>query len=221
MNGGPDTQLLNEPSTPALKLALASASPAMRGVFASLFALDDRLRKAVASVSEPMLGQIRLAWWRDELERTIEAAAADPLLGDLRAAFGKSTTLLAELVDGWEAVLAAESVEARCESFAAGRAGAFALVAKLTDAGAHAAEARRAGRLWAWADLANGLGGQNSAEVAAPINIDSSPLSLPRRLRPIAIIGGLARRSLRNPGTPLLGDRLSPLVALRLGLLGR
>ena len=44
---------------------------------------------------------------------------------------------------------------------------------------------------------------------------------LPAALRPLAVIEGLARRSLRAGGGPMLGDRLSPLVALRLGLFGR
>ncbi|WP_375290164.1 hypothetical protein [Qipengyuania sp.] len=221
MQRGPDVPSLTEPQTPALKLALSTARPSDRATYAALFALDERLSKAIAATGEVMLAQIRLAWWRDELAKDPETAAADPLLTGLRKFFGSEAGRLADLVDGWEAALVGEDELARCEQFAAGRASAFALLSEVVGEESQASEASRAGRLWAMADLASGIAGGELAGVAPELAGADRALSLPRALRPVAVVGGLARRALRRRGAPLLGDRMSPLAALRLGLLGR
>ena len=221
MQRGPEVPSLTEPQTPALKLALSTARPGDRATYAALFALDERLSKAIAATGEVMLAQIRLAWWRDELAKEPETIAADPLLTALRKSFGSKAGGLADLVDGWEAALAGDDDLLRCEQFAAGRASAFALLSEVVGQERHAEEASRAGRLWAMAGLASGLAGGELAGAATQLRGANQTLSLPRALRPLAVVGGLARRALRRPGAPLLGDRMSPFAALRLGLLGR
>jgi hypothetical protein len=45
--------------------------------------------------------------------------------------------------------------------------------------------------------------------------------SLPRTLRPLTVLTGLARRSLGRGGAPLLDGPRAALLAMRLGIAGR
>ena len=84
-------------------------------------------------------------------------------------------------------------------------------------------DVRRAGTLWALADLA--INARDEAELSRAVKLGAAEgtngLRLSRDMRPLAVIAGLARRSLRFRGRPMLGDRASPLIALRLSLIGR
>ena len=109
------------------------------------------------------------------------------------------------------------------QRFIDGRAGvARGLAARLGAANAEV-RAEAAGRIWARADLAAYASedGERDRALDQERGAARAEGQLPAALRPLAVIEGLARRSLRAGGGPMLGDRLSPLVALRLGLFGR
>ena len=219
-DAAPADDLLEE-CTEGARIALASAGR-NRDVWLAALALDGRIGRMVLGASEPMLGQIRLAWWRDQLgQPASERPQGDPLLDLIGSAWNGHEISLIALVDGWEAMLGEGPVpEADLSRFIDGRAAlARGLAARLGEE-ASAAAAERAGAFWARADIAGHAAHDAEREFALDHTLSSAP-RLPRRLRPLAVIGGLARRSLRNRGAPMLGDRLSPLAALRLGLIGR
>jgi phytoene synthase len=203
------------------RLALAYSGSAQRHVLLGFFALDSRLAGIVRGASEPLLGQVQLAWWRDQLALPPQLRPrGEPLLALLEA-WRDEADSLSGLVDGWElmlgdAPLAATALAGHAEA----RAQACAALARLVGAPAHAAEALRAGRSWALADLATRLG--NEAERAAAFELadrqDWRPARLPRGLRPLTVLHGLARR--RRGRAELLDGPLALGAALRLGLFG-
>jgi phytoene synthase len=203
------------------RLALAYAGAAQRAVFLGFFALDARLAGIVRGASEPLLGQLQLAWWRDQLALPVEKRPrGEPLLAVLAEWRGEQKAL-SDLVDGWELLLAESRLEvAALASHGQARAGAMAAAARLLGAGRHADEARRAGLGWALADLAGRLGqGEESAgarELAA--QQDWNTARLPRSLRPLTVLYGLARRG--RGAKELLDGPLALGAALRLGLFG-
>lgn len=156
-----------------------------------------------------MLAQIRLAWWRERLAEPVAGRpAGEPLLallGDLAGAF-------APLVDGWEALLGEAPLSAEAlASFADGRARGLGNLAEEFGLSRQASE--RAGRSWALADLRSRLSHpQERAQVAA---LDLAPLipGLPREMRPLVVLHGLARRNRNGP--------FALLSAMRLGIFGR
>jgi phytoene synthase len=205
------------------RLALAYAPRRRRGETLGLFALDAHLANLVRQAREPLLGQLRLAWWRDRLgERPDARPVGDVLLDLLRAWVGHEVALIA-LVDGWEHLLAERLDDAAVDGFAAGRARAFAGLAEQADLTEYQAPAAAAGRRWALADLAAHLGqGDERARVRdAARALGNRRIALPRALRPLTVLDGLARRSLAGDGKPLVDGPLSGLAALRLGIVGR
>lgn len=196
-----------------------------RDPWLAALALDGRIGRMVLGASEPMLGQVRLAWWRDQLGKpTRDRPRGDPLLDLIGQRWhGREAALLA-LVDGWEALLGDRPLaQADMARFVEGRGALAKGLAQLLSQARHEPEAERAGKLWALADLA--IHAQAEEERSSALDQGAPharrPLSLPRSMRPLAVIGGLARRSLRGEGAAMLGDRFSPLVALRLGMVGR
>lgn len=189
------------------------------------FALDARAARAVLGAREPIMAQLRLAWWRDQLRLPPgERAESEELLGLIGRAWpvGDDRVLIG-LVDGWEALLAEPPLDdATLQAFADARADMAAALATASDCAGETDEARRAGRLWALADIAGHQsdGSTRRRALALAEQDRGSRLSLSRTLRPLAILGGLSRRALARGGSRLLGDRLSPIVALRLGLWG-
>ena len=197
-------------------LVLSYASEGQRGALDALLRLDENLARIVRSVSEPALGQLRMAWWRDEILRPRPSGAVpppDPLLKSILETWDAERSEIVALVDGWEHVLFELPLDAEARAgFHDGRARAFAAIARLTGHQESAADAARHGEAWAAAEL--GMMGPVAPESGAPLP------ALPRELRALAIIGGLARRSIKRGGAPLFGDRLSPLAAMRLGIFG-
>jgi phytoene synthase len=166
---------------------------------------------------------MRLAWWNDQLrleadrrERSDELVAALDLLAGSRGA-------LHALVDGWELLLGEGFSEAEIDTFAQARADAFVALARLLHAPDAPDAVLQAGRRWALADLASGLG--NASERAAVLAVAGREPArrsrLSRALRPLAVLEGLARKSLAKGGAPLLAGPASLLLAMRLGLAGR
>ncbi|MDL2358281.1 MAG: hypothetical protein QFF03_23785 [Pseudomonadota bacterium] len=204
----PDTDIL-ETLPIERRLALAYAPPRAKRLWLGFFALDARLGTTVHNSVEPVLTQIKLAWWRGELAKPhAQRRRGEPLL-ELLDAWGDDAACLAALVDGWELLLGdLPPGPAEAQQYADERARAcLGLAARLgipTDDVAHAA------RGWALADL--------NAAIAEPGAYDWRPIKLPRALRPLQVLYGLAARS-RGKG-PLMPGPVSAMRAVRLGLLG-
>lgn len=205
------------------RLALAYSPAAARERLLAFFAFDARLGAAIRQSSEPLAAQIRLAWWRDQLrleadkrERAdMHVAALDSLAGMRRALFA--------LVDGWELLLGEEIAEKAIRDFAVSRGDALAALAKLAGASDAPEAVAKAGTRWALADLAAGLSDEAERRLVAGLagDLGRKRISLSRQMRSLAILDGLARRSLARGGAPLLDGPAGALLAMRLGLVGR
>ncbi|HZU64114.1 MAG TPA: hypothetical protein VFF98_10550 [Novosphingobium sp.] len=212
---------LTDSLPPLQRLALAYAPAPTRALWAALLALDGRLAGVVRQVGlagkEPMIAQLRLAWWRDRLqEPAAQWPAGEPLLAALAGWQGQHGALAA-LVDGWEHLLAEAPLPAYAmTAWADGRAHAASGLAALLGADAQAAAALA--RAWSLADLAAHLSApEEQAEARRLWQEAPLPPRAPRALRPLAVLGGLARRE--AAGTPARGVN-GLILALRLGLWG-
>ncbi|MCB2047157.1 MAG: squalene/phytoene synthase family protein [Novosphingobium sp.] len=206
------------------RLALAYAPSGAREATLALLALDARLADIVRSASEPMLAQIRLAWWRDMLARDCgERPDGEPLLQALICWQGQESALIA-LVDGWEHLVADQQLGSEdMLAFCQGRGSAFAGLAGLIDCHDAREVARKAAESWTVADLAKRLQDQREKEAVKSLigGQDWRRIALPRKLRPLAVLHGLALRDLRK-GIARQESGLSMLfVAMRIGLSGR
>ncbi len=205
-----------------LRLALSYAPARARALTLGLFALDCRLAGIVRGTRETLLGQVRLAWWRDRLCEKPEAwPEGEPVLAVLRL-WGAEAGALSALVDGWEGLLGDPPLQGDAlERLADGRASAFGALARLLQADPD--EAIRAARGWALVDLSGKLGDPSERSAARELadQLDWRRNRLPRSLRPLAVLHGLARRAMRRGEGDLLAGGGAGLVALRLGLLGR
>ncbi len=202
------------------RLALAYAPAENRAPMLALLALDWRLAGIVRSSREPMLAQLRLSWWREQLGTDgVAWPDGEPLLAALRSWDGRHGALL-PLVDGWEALTGDAPLESFVfEQLAEARAEGFAALAGEESA----AVALRLGRNWALADLAARVSHPQERDAAHALarGQDWRGAHLPRPMRPLAVLHGLAARALRRGGNM---DRIAPLdlvAALRIGLVGR
>lgn len=195
-------------------ICLANTPAHARPALESLLLLDARLARIVLSAKEPALAQIRLAWWREELAREHMVSPPDPLLRDLLGSWDGKRDALPPVIDAWEASIdrGPMSQDDR-RLFEDGNGQSFGAFAEMVGHASYAGAAADHGRCWGRAKLAS-LG-----EEVAKETVPFLP-RLPRDLRALAIIGGLSRRALKRGGEPLFGDRLSPLAALRLALVG-
>ena len=203
------------------RLALAYAPATSRPALTALFALDARLAGIVRNSHEPMLAQLRLTWWREELTANGGASTVnDPLLQLLHNWPG-SKAALSGLADGWEAMTGPPPLSSDMFiALAEARGRAFAALADLPEV---AAIALRMGRSWALADIADHLSDAREREtVRALVQAqDWRWQRLPRKLRSLAVLHGLAARTVcrdsdsgsRTPG--------ALLVAMRIGMMGR
>jgi len=201
---------------PLPRLALAYAPGPARATWLAFLALDARLGRVVRDAREPMIGQIRLAWWRDRLaEPANDWPKGEPLLQLLRQWGGDHGGLL-PVVDGWEVLLGKPPLSGeRFLEAASGRAAGAAAVATRLGAGAHLDEVARLGRNWALADFAARVSDPREATTLAELvgAQDWRPANLPRALRPLVVLHGLAGGNRSGTG--------QFLTALRLGFLGR
>lgn len=204
------------------RLALAYAPAAFRGDNLAVFLLDLRLSRLVAQRREPLLTQVRLAWWRDRLSEEPTGFHHDEPLLRLLEGWGAHRTRLTALVDGWEALLVDPPItDAAIDLFARGRAQAFAALAERCGAPAYAPEARRVAANWALSDLAARSSDPSEAAHVQGIiaEADWRRPQLPRALRPLVVLHGLAsRRQGKGQQNATITDLLA---AMRLGILGR
>lgn len=206
------------------RLALNYAPSGTRPATAALFTFDARLGELVAKASEPLLGQLRLAWWRDELDKPVpERVKGDPVLDALGRTWAGEEAALVALVDGWEVLLGEALGREMLEDFAQGRAGAFAALARLLNAGTLVESASHSGSVWALADFASRTSdpAERDGAVSLALGYGRNPAPRARVLRPLAVLHGLALRSLAGGGAPLVSRRRDVIAAVRLGMFGR
>ena len=206
------------------RFALAYAPRAARAPTLALLALDARLAGIVRSGREAMLAQVRPAWWRDRLgEAAGTRPAGEPLLALLGTWGGHAASLVA-LVDGWEQLVGDVPLPASgFAALAAARGDGFATLAGLLGEEDAAERVRRAAHDWALVDIAAHLSDPAEREALAGLVAarDWTGIALPRSVRPLAVLRGLAARSTRR------GDDYPPhgpsalAAAVRLGLAGR
>lgn len=205
------------------RLALSYAPGAARVPALAVLALDARLAAVVRAGREPLLAQIRLAWWRELLARPASQwPEGEPVLTVLRET-GVDAVRLGELVISWERFLGQEQLDsAAIEGLAQSRAGVFMALAETCGAGSSASEAERAGRNWALVDIALRLSDPAERVLAHDLiaRQDWRRPVLPRALRPLAVLHGLARRVRGRAGVGLVSGPGALLAALRLGTLG-
>jgi len=216
----PDASLIDN-LPPLQRLALAYAPASSRGALTALLALDARLADIVRQAREPMLAQLRLAWWRSELAGSpSNPTTADPLLASLRAWPGAAAAL-SGLSDGWEAMTGpAPLAGSAFSTLADARGSAFAALAGSPN---EVGVALRMGRSWALADIAAHLSDPRERETALALvrAQDWTRGSLPRTLRPLAVLHGLAARTDWQKHDKVAQTPLALLVAVRIGIVGR
>lgn len=181
-------------------MILSYAPVDRRAGLAALLALDDTLAAILRSTRDPMVGQLRLTWWHDALSALdTRAAPAEPVLraiaGDVIPAV--SGARLAAMVEGWEALLDREPLDAdRLRVFAAGRGGGlFTAAAAVLEADPRD-PVDTAGQGWALCDLADHLSDPIAAaqatSLAAPLVATAGAARWSRAGRPIGAMMHLA-----------------------------
>ena len=202
------------------RLALAYAPASARPAWLALLALDARLSGVVAATREVLLGQIKLAWWRDRLSEPAEKwPKGEPLLAAL-ASWQGTHGELTQLVDGWEALLGETPLgQGALAQLGHGRAAACAGIARLLGAETHTAEAARMGRGWGIAELANFPADPADADALFDLAEaqDWQAARLPRPMRPLVVLHGLA---LRQRNKPQATGITTLFAGIRLGILG-
>ena len=194
-----------------------------REAFGALLAFDAHLGRLVAGAKEPLVGQIRLAWWREELEKPAAArAVGSPELGALGKHWEGEEATLIQLVNGWERLLGPAPLPGEAiGEFAAARGACFAALERFGASPGRSEHSALAGRRWALADLAGKTSDPRERDLCQAMFAETPrPARLPRLLRGLAVLEGLATRAMER-GEPLLEGRGGALAAMRLGLLGR
>ncbi|GGD51829.1 hypothetical protein GRI62_05840 [Erythrobacter arachoides] len=207
----------------AQRLALSYAPACARDATLALLALDTRLAGIVRGHGEPVIAQLKLAWWRDRLAQDPAVwPAGEPLLALMRTC-GVEPVRLAGMVDGWELLLSEELGRPELEEFAEGRALGWSGLAEAFHVGAPYAAVSTIATAWALADLALHLGGGEVAASAREIALalPRGDERLPRELRTLVVLHGLARRALLRGSREPLDGPAAMLAAARLGFAGR
>ncbi len=205
------------------RLALSYAPSSARLPTLALLGLDATLARTVGSASEPMLAQLRLSWWREALSRPLdERMEHDPLLSAI-ASWQGARAALAGLVDGWEVLAVAEVLtESEIRQLASARGDAFGALAAILQRPAERETASRLGYCWALADIASHVSRAEERELAARLARECGwgRQSLSRRMRPLAVLHGLAARAVRRGAGCDAMTAWDLLPAMRIGFLG-
>ncbi len=205
------------------RLALSYAPARSREAVLTLMLLDERLASILRNRSEVIIAQMKLAWWRDRLGDDPRAwPEGEPLLDRLKEWPAAPSTLV-PLVDGWERLLADDPPGSALAEFAEGRARGWSTLAAALGSGTDDSSVLKAGSDWALADLALHLDNPDEARSARELALagKGANRSLPRIVRPLAVLHGLALRALVRDSNELLDGPLAMLVALRIGITGR
>ncbi len=206
------------------QLVLATAPRHLRPALAVTFGIDDRLAGIVRRTREPMVGQMRLTWWHDALAKLdSEPAPAEPLLQEAQThvlPLGIRGSELADMVDGWEALIVADTLDDGALLRHADARGAtlFAMVGRML--AGDSPQLAAAGRGWALADLAGHLSVRDAAERASMLAdeqfLQAFSTSWPQALRPIGMLSLIAHLD-RQQNSPMS----KALHTARFRLIGR
>ena len=168
---------------------------------------------------------MKLAWWREALIALDERdAPAEPLLQAVKEQLlsaGIAGTALAGLVDGWEQLLAEETLGANhLAAYADARGGTlFRLSAQLLGC-EPLAGLEAAGAGWALVDLSCHSSKADEAGAAleqARLRFADAPRTWPARLRPLGMLAVLASRdAAAGPGTPGSPGRMLRMLVHRI-----
>jgi phytoene synthase len=202
---------------PDLTLALSYVPARRRPALHALFALDSALGSVLAGGREPMISRIKLAWWREALERLdCEKPPAEPVLEALAEHVlpaGISGAELAEMEEAWAVLLSDAPLSPIDLEIHARRRGAllFACAARLLES-----EGEAGGEAWSLVDLARHCGNAEDRDAAlAAARALPLPPRIPPRLRPLGMLGALARRD-AEPGRPQWEPQGTPRRMLRM-----
>ena len=199
-------------------LALSYAPAAARAGLEALFALDATLGAILKTTREPVVGQMRLTWWYEALGRLDSAPPpAEPTLRALASTVVPHVagSALAQITEGWEALLAQPLDDAAVGQFASRRGGAlFGAAARIL--GVEDSRITVAGEGWALADLAGRLSDPARASLIAAQARERLDVALtgrwPRGARALGALAVLAREDVaptrRPPGRPARVGRL-------------
>jgi phytoene synthase len=191
---------------PERALALGYARGDAVASLRALFLLEDTLAAILRTTSEPVVGQMRLTWWHDALTRLdSESPPAEPVLRALAESVlprGVTGARLAVLVEGWEVLIEADTLNAAAMLAHADARGA----ALFRIAGTLVASADRladAGRGWALEDLARHLSDATAAEtaraLAAPLLREATSVRWSGGGRALGALAHIARMNLSLP----------------------
>jgi phytoene synthase len=212
-------------------LALAYAPADRREALAALFRLDETLGQTLRSARDPLLAQMRLSWWHEALSGLGDGPApADPALVALIAT-GIVPSLvpgsrLAEMIEGWEALLEEPVDAATLDRYASGRGSALFGIGAVILGGEQDALAA-AGAGWALVDLARHSSQPSLAAhalAAARRQLERAMASRwPVRLRSLGALAALASRDAKGDAGALqpAGHPARMFRALRHRLTGR
>jgi phytoene synthase len=188
---------------PDIQLALGSAPDALSGALHALWSLDGALGKVLVTGREPMISRIRLAWWREALERLDnEPPPKEPVLEGVATHLlpaGIGGAQLAEMEEGWLAILGDEPIEAEALATYASRRGGLVFDLSAHLLGGRLAHIAPAGEAWALVDLARHSTEPHDVQAAlAAARTRTLPSRWPRALRPLGMLTALAARDLRR-----------------------
>jgi len=189
----PAMAVSEHPVSPLITLASGYGEPEMRSWCHALFALDAQIASIVLTAREPMLAQIRLEWWRDVIGQDRAARpSANPVLAALLPLEASGLDLRAALdpvMQGWEAALDLDEPGA-IDAFAQGRGHLMRGFQQLAPQ-ASPDDLAHLGRCWAVWDMARcHRPSQATFDALLAIDIDAlAHIRLPRRLRPLSMIG--------------------------------
>jgi len=201
-------QFTSPDADPERALALTYAASAHRPALAALWRLDDRLAGILRTTREPMIGQMRLTWWHGALSALDDSAPpAEPLLEELARVVVPRVAgrRLADLVEGWEALLEPTLDAAAMQAHATQRgSGLFAAMA--TVVGVYDPAIPAAGAGWALVDLATHLDARDKADRARALAQEAfagtAAFHWPTPARAIGAIAQTARLDLRTDRRP-------------------
>lgn len=181
------------------RLALAYVPAARRAAVEALWRLDLAFASVLTTGREPLISQIRLSWWRESLEKLDHAPApSEPVLQAVAAevvARGVTGADLAEMEDGWLALLEPTLTKAEIDRYAKGRGGLLFRHSAILLGGEPTHEIEAAGECWALTDLARHSA--NEADAAASLAAARERVLLrhwSRELRPLGMLAALAAR---------------------------
>lgn len=176
MGKGTSIHMVNPDFTdPERRLAMTYAALAHRPAVDALWSLDDKLAGILRATREPMVGQMRLTWWHEALSALDKSAApAEPILRALARDVVPHVSggRLADLVEGWEALLEptldASAMQAHALHRGGGLFSAMAAIVSVDDP-----VIATAGAGWALADLAGHLKAPAQADLARTMARDT------------------------------------------------